>query len=876
MPATAPLARREPTLAISPRTATLPDLVIRIGQIIILALVAALSPSHAQNVVEKQALADVAAYQNGVAALGDHLPDIAAKRFATALEADLSEADAQTVRLKLAEAYVRANKAQPALDALAPLPASPQQLFWKANSTALLGRYAEAVELFRELIAAAKDDDADLVERARLTAASLLISLQQSDEAQEMLAPLLEQTSPGAAHLLAAEIFIAEENYNAALSLFPGDLADLPPRDAADFLYTRARIALLRKEYEQAREILTPLVAAAPPVLDRRLALGATIGLAEAEIEFGSNTEALARLTRFIEEHPNGPFLDQAFALLLRIALDTPSVDRTIIEQLQLWSPAPSSTFIPTDSIGLALTFYPTPAPSERSTFSLYTLSRILRDLEGQEATALHHLTRLRLENPAHYLARLSLVSTAYLLDRTGQREASLNVLASARQLAVSPRLKSIAGFLEAELSAASAESKGDIARSFAEVAAIADNDIAEAAAFNAGLYALDAEESGLVAQMQERLQSQEMQQTLALEIALARRFQNGADSRAALEAFIASTPEHPRIDEAHLALAELAVTTRPIDTDLAKSELDALNPGQVNPTRLALLRIAIARQTGDSDAAAEIARVFLEANADAEEADRVRLALGQARFQEGDYYDAWKALEELANREGVDPVIGETALFIAGVSASRGATDPARESSIAIFRRVVGLGGSLINEARYELASQLLFFGRFEEAFAVVDDLLGSVEKNSPLYLQTITLAAAARLQLAASDSTQLDAALALYDLGLAVESLSSLQRDRLAFLKGSALETSGKAAEAQEVYYSVINREISPDSGGTTFRWFEKAGFRLISLLEADGKYRAAIAVARKVEQAKGPLATEAGERASKIALEQMLFDQ
>lgn len=844
----------------------------------VLMLLGAVS-SRAQE-LSREAVRALPEYKNGVEAMADSLPGVAVDRFATLLDRELTAEAEKDVCELLAEAYVR--NGRPA-DALAQLEAVSTELrdqrhaFWTGQAQLASGRYADAVESFAALLEG-ENADADLVARARLSQASLLHSLQQTDRALVVLDPLLESDDVAfqtTARLVSADLLIATERLDDAEDVLLSDDVELPDRQRARVDYFRARIALLKRDFIRARGLLAPLTEAQTPLLDKRFTLGALLGLAEAEIELGATDEALARVTAFIQKDANGPFLDQAFALLLRIALDAPATSRGIIDQLKAWSEDPAPAHLPGTTLAQALRYGPTPTASERVTFSLYTLSRILRDQEGQSATARHALNRLRLENAGHYLARLSLIETAYLLGRDGDLDSALGVLASVQEVAVSPRLKSIAGFLEAELAAGRASSPAELAAAYAEVATGAENDISEAAAFNAGLYALDAAADDLVKQMQARISSPEMRETLRLEIALSQRFQQSARSREALSAFIEESPDHPRIDEARLALAELLVTTSPTLPELAAAQVGKLNPGQISPVRLALVRIAIARLEGRSAEAAEVAAKFLEVNPEALDADRVRLAMGQAQFQEGNYYDAWTSLEALAKRENVEPAIRETALFIAAVSASRGATDPARESSIALFQQVVDLAGDLAPEASYELASQLLFFGRYDRAFAVLDELIAALPEQSPLYLRAITLAASAHLQLAPGSEKELNEAIRLYDQGLAKKGLSSAATEELMFLKAFALESVGRGDEAQAIYYAIVNREATGDGAPRTFRWFEKAGFRLIEQLEAEGRHRAVIAVARKIEAAGGPLSKEAKAKADQTALEHMLFD-
>ena len=93
-------------------------------------------------------LAKVLAYQQGVEALNDQLPELASKRLREALgQNDLSDAARAEVFVRLGEALVREGKSAEALAVLdqGALAATPEAPFWKAQALAGVGQLEAAV-----------------------------------------------------------------------------------------------------------------------------------------------------------------------------------------------------------------------------------------------------------------------------------------------------------------------------------------------------------------------------------------------------------------------------------------------------------------------------------------------------------------------------------------------------------------------------------------------------------------------------------------------------------------------------------------------------------------------------------------------------------
>jgi hypothetical protein len=130
-------------------------------------------------------------------------------------------------------------------------------------------------------------------------------------------------------------------------------------------------------------------------------------------------------------------------------------------------------------------------------------------------------------------------------------------------------------------------------------------------------------------------------------------------------------------------------------------------------------------------------------------------------------------------------------------------------------------------------------------------------------------------------SDPESLSEALEIYDSLLELSAGSPARYFRIQYLRGLTLEklpkpddiSSTRIAEAREAYFSVIDRPADPPPA--EWEWFERSGFRLLSILEAEEDWKAAISIAEKIASFGGPRAKEAATRARQLRLKHMVWE-
>jgi hypothetical protein len=121
-----------------------------------------------------------------------------------------------------------------------------------------------------------------------------------------------------------------------------------------------------------------------------------------------------------------------------------------------------------------------------------------------------------------------------------------------------------------------------------------------------------------------------------------------------------------------------------------------------------------------------------------------------------------------------------------------------------------------------------------------------------------------------------QLNAAIQVLQEALHEDDLPYQWRARLGYTLAVALNSAGRGVEALEACYDVVKSTgFTGPADPNEFRWFYRAGFFGIELIEGGKQWEAAALLAETLSQSKGDRAIEAKERATKIRLEHFLWD-
>ncbi|NNC89132.1 MAG: tetratricopeptide repeat protein [Akkermansiaceae bacterium] len=822
------------------------------------------------------------AYQAGLRALQDELPAVAAARFEETLAKLKPDDPARaTLHLRLAESRVRAGEPAAAFEHLEEkvLQDSDEARLWAARAFVALGRFGDATDALATL---AEAKDPDLRHAAALARAHLFAALGNSGEALPLFEKLAAVPDPEIAEdarLLHAAVLLDGDDPAGAATVLQGLAPDRPSRQKR-LRFLQARLAFQCDEFESAAAIYEEL-ANNPEHLNLALHHSAAVGHADALHALGRNDQAVEGLLGLLDDRPDTPLLDAVFSRLTAWASANDTLRDLLVGRLQGWSSPGTTQSYPEllaagDPVARALAA-DTPAPEHANlaAHALYHRARILAEKNdtASVALALRLLGLLRLEHADHDLAQLSLLETARLQQAESRPAEALAALTALGDLTASPDLKAEAARLAGRIRFDSGEFDG-AAADFARARRFLDKDAADLAAMNHALCLLQAGDEAGFGELLGALQDDSAKRSLQLEQALLLAYRNDAAAAAALDRFLRENGGHPRLAEARLALAEISASAEPRDLEMARAQLDSVDPARLSDElalRHLLTRLKLAELTGDWQDAIADANRYLQARETPEDSG-VLLKLAEAYYLNGDSNLAQLHFLNIVNREK-EGRLHDVAAFFAAKSALKVGTPPAITEAVELLAKLAAGDGLLADEARLHLSRAYLDGGRAEEALKQLAPLLER-DSSDASHLDALLLSAEA--QRAMGSDEHLEMALEIYDRLLARKDLPYPLNNRIHFLKGLALEQLDRPEDAFATYYRVIDGENLPKGQAVTeWKWFYDCGFKCLRLLGDDNRWRAAYNVARKLAATEGPRAGEAGDRARKIQLKHMIWE-
>lgn len=822
----------------------------------------------------------------GIAALADHLPDVAASRFAAQLANNPSdEEESKRLRLLLAESLVRANQAEKALDVLnhPSLADSAVTLFWKAQSHRALGELQQAIELFDQVI---DTKDSPFSAEAILTRSRLLSSQGNHRAAIAGLNLLTTAKSPLAtrAKLDQARLLLhtgqsedARKSLPSLKSLKGSELLDAQLLDAAllqqesQFSKAAAAYTTILSRFQKEGEDL--------PVTIHPAAVGAARALAS----MNQRAEATDALLAFIQNQPESPILPEAFTLLRSLLLDHSVVDDPVANlinaRLLQWSasiPVQQSAIFPSSSTGAADQL-PTLSNFEHPELHAQALYlRIMALATETEAEPLEQqrrlVTLLRMEHPDNPLAQASMIELARTLFRINQFEKAKSLLENLVESSFVNDTE-VEAYLLLATSLFQKQEFPQAAAAFEKGATLLQSTARNNVMFNAGVSWLLAGDQEQLLRLQQEA-TPKLRASLQLEQALYAASQQPVVALPMLERFILDNPTHPRLNEARLAMAFCALQQVPPAVAMARALLESIEDDAAYNEKVLLAKIQLAATVNDATQTIDQCREFLQQFPDSKLVAEVTLTLGTALYQNGDLSEARQTLQKL---EKSHPEKAAPALLIAARAAARTGTPQSLTEAIALFDKIIQSKSPLASYATLEKARSLIdtkASASLQQAVTELSLLLKTLVEHSSLHNTTGMLLMEALYALGGSDSEQYNQGLELQKNLLANENLSLEDRHRVSYYRGLTLEQLGLADQALEVYYQVL--ESASKQAPMNWDYLERCGFNAISLLEKNRRWEPAIALSKKLASFPSPRANEAAERAKRLGLEHMILDE
>jgi len=812
--------------------------------------------------------------RSGEMALAAGLWEIAAGHFEAGLaDPGISAPDKAMLTIRLAESWLRDGRAAEALALLQDPDAAdhPEAPFWKAQALAAGGFHAEAMEI---LAALSENPSVPNHAEAVFTLANLRLAMDENSAALDSLQRLDGVGDPALSakgRLRQAGILLDLDRVDEARKTLP-HAGEVPAGDLPARMFMEAGLLMREERPDEAAMIFRSLLDQPRNQSFDRFHQAA-VGYAMALLADGQKDAASSFILSFLQDHPESPELEALFHFLREAFPESPAAGDPWFEALDLWiSPAdlPASGPLATAGSHAAAAWPSVASGTNLTAHALFTRALLLRRTNAPDAAAeiRRIFNRLRVGFPTHPLAARAMYELARMESADGRPERAMEILEILRQTDADAAMRGRAEFLQASIAHQAGE-RDLSARLFDQAARHLEADHASAARFNSAILILAEDETGEPPVPADP----ELAADIQLERALLH--EDDAARIAALEDFLIAHPDHARMPEARLALAEAALAIIPPDLSLARAQLDTLatdpeKSATLSAPRLTMVRLLIADHADDPEAAIAIARGIIEEFPGTIPATEAALVLGRNLFQSEAYNEARIVFEQLAATEA-EPARAEAALLLAARSAALIPSSQSQQEALALFRRVIDGDGPLAPIATIEMARLMIDMNRLDEAADFLRGWFAALEESDPLRLPAGLLLGEAVYAMGSGIPDSLGEALAVYDTLLAgVETHSSLY-NRLQYLRGRTLEQVPNERGAFAAYYSVLESEGAP----AEWHYFELCGFRALALLEKAGRWPAAIACARKIASFNGPRAEEAANRASQLQLRHMIWE-
>jgi hypothetical protein len=809
-------------------------------------------------------------------ALNEGLPGVAAVKATRLLEqANWDSMERSTLAAVGVEAWLRAKEGRPALEILA-REDIPNEAFLEGQARVLTGELGIAETLLSGRLQAADVTDAE-----RLLLAQVYLAQGKAAQTREALRPLLDSTNRGIvrrAQLISLELEIAAGSYASVVQQEPRQQADaFTPQEHV--LRARALVELGR--HQEAQDLLRGILIGSGG--SEHVHHAAAVLLADSMFREGRTAESVEALVQFLDNTLDSVLWSDAFDLLAK----------TLTSESQLAPPSATLRWITEGNTAQHSLQTETLTPTSfADAFRGHAMLLVARWLMAQQRNleALGLLEAMIQVQPAHPQGNeaMRLALEMYGALKIDDRA---NMLADQWRR----RFGASSSAMVNSVTGTTAFARGDYRRSAAlfQSAAELATTLSErrGALFNAGVAALKAGEQALYIAVLTKLaivsegaadtrpQSQDGAADLELAKALDDAAQNRPMADEGLRAFVKKFPEHPRLAEAYVALAEWMLLQPKPDFAAAETALQAASGLTMITTeqrqRVGYVRVWLLDKSGNLKGVTEAGSQFLSEWPDSPLAAEMRMKVADAFFRQGNFASA-RTEFELVVKDYANSPFADTALYFAGLSALSILSDEGRETAISLWQELGERGGPLSVPARQQQAMAKRRMGEETEALKLLDVLLTEKTLSQELRRSLTCEKAEILIVLGKTDPLHLGEAAQVLTALRADKDLPYFWRARVGYTLAAALNEAGKQPEAMEACYDVVQ---SPGSAGPSnpaeYRWYYKAGFFGIDLLAAAKQWESAARLAEKLALSKGDRATEAKERATTIRLEHFLWD-
>ena len=823
-------------------------------------------------------------FQAGLKALQDEIPKLALLNFNKLLTQNPPKSTLPFILRVIGEAHIRQGDYKEGLQVLRRnegVAAQAGALYWMGVADKNLQRYSTALRLFD---AALLEKTLSVPEKEAIfwQMAEIHTLLGNQDLVRTLFQNLIESKEKKTHQRALISLAYWEniwKNHATSLELINLLLAEDIEQDSSLFFLAsllKSQALLSTQKEQEATELLkTLLTTKAPTPLLKDQAL---IILAEAEIaEEKKQTERLAsspesfdtsvptppaeasahsptaedRLLFFIESEPQSALLGLAFDVLKKAQAFE---DAQTLSRLISWANGPESP---------------------RTPWALYTLALLYE--EKNQHIPLIALCKQAAKNYPETPLTLDILSlTLQHLIEEDYKEESLQEL---EQLL--PKNSTQALFIQGlrDYKKGQFNPSAQLNKKVIEQSPSGDP-LIQTALLNEGLSLLQAgKASELSALLEYPRAHKDTVALLALESALdaASRLDKEAGEKIAL--FIKQYPKHPRLADAYLAQAELALYEDTLNEELCLQSFIALSDLTLNEEqkeRFMRLKIMLPEYAGQLPSAIQATKNYLDSYPAPELKEPMQLKLAELMYRQGEYNQTQLYLQNLLSTLSEKSPLRPAALFLCAKAAQQINTNDSLNTALRLFEEILQSPSPYTNSSHIERASLLMRQGRASEVITHLNVLF---EKNPQLAGETrylaLALLAEAWSSLASQDNKALTKAHQLTSELLAERDLPQDWKLRTYYQRAQILEKNQDPTAALQDYYAIL--DLIPEAPDRKeWYWYYRSGFAALQLLENEKNWKAAIKLSLNLAQAGGPRAEEAKKRAERIRLENFVWDQ
>jgi TolA-binding protein len=728
-------------------------------------------------------------------------------------------------------------------------------LFWQAESLLDLGKWPEAEQKYRALLAL--KDSADRVDAANLGLAWALFKQGKETDALPLIQALIKNKggTPAGRHaqLLLAKVELAEKQFKEAIAGLEALLAAQPEKGVAfETDYWLGETYVANGQPDQAATAYQRITGD-PQAFPKPLVARAWLGLGRAQHALGQNDQAMLAYEQTYKLTENESTQLDAFRAYLECARASGQLPEAVAKLQE---------------------FAKTSDPSAPG--ALFAIGSVLAE-DREDDKAIGILESLLVAYGASPWVPAANDQLGQLYARTGKADQAIKALQGCISTSADPELVRTARF---QLGYVLLKQTKDYAGAAAQFARISDgaDPSAENASYNFLLAQAYLGKNDIFTKAEADFEKRFPKSSYLKAIALTEgQLLAGAgktdDAKTVYQKAIATGGAGTDQEALLKALADLQYQTNDLEGTRATCKMivdqfpaDALAAAQ----RGVLVDYELKKLNEDQVEQELVA--LAQKYKDVPGAPEAYFRLGEFYFYRQDYVRAQDAFQQLtANYPNSD--YANNAYFFAG----RAAFAHQDYAAARTLLEKVPDSSTLKPDAR-------LWEGRvyqqqlnFDQADTLYDAVLAT-EKTGPRFVEASLLKGQCLFELGAKDPANYNLALTAFDQILKSKEGTIADRNEASVRSAKCLEKTGRTDDAMKLYLDVLYGRVAGDDAGAPsppeFSWQIKAGWEAGRIREAQKDWRGAIEIYRRLEQIGGAHAQDFHDLVNKLRRDNYIY--